>query len=41
MVWEKTGPRGDRGAVPIGVALLALSALVFVSPAWLPNLFSA
>jgi predicted metal-binding membrane protein len=37
MVFEKTGPTGDRGVAPIGVALLALGALVLAHPAWLPS----
>jgi hypothetical protein len=41
MVFEKTGPGGDRGAVPVGVALLSLGALVLIHPAWLPTLFPA
>jgi predicted metal-binding membrane protein len=32
MVFEKTGRGGDRGARPIGVALLALAALVLAYP---------
>jgi predicted metal-binding membrane protein len=39
MVFEKTGPGGDRGAVPVGVALLSFGAMVLVHPAWLPPLF--
>jgi predicted metal-binding membrane protein len=38
MVFEKTGPRGDRGVIPIGAALIALGCLVLVDPAWLPPL---
>ena len=41
MVYEKTGPGGDRGAAPIGVGLLALGALVLIHPAWMPPLFAA
>jgi predicted metal-binding membrane protein len=41
MVFEKTGPGGDRGAVPVGVVLLSLGALVLIHPAWLPTLFPA
>ena len=36
MVFEKTGPRGDRGVVPIGLTLIALGSLVALQPAWLP-----
>jgi predicted metal-binding membrane protein len=36
MVFEKTGPRGDRGVLPIGVSLIALGCLVAIHPAWLP-----
>ena len=36
MVFEKTGPRGDRGVVPIGLSLIALGLLVGLNPAWLP-----
>ena len=37
MVFEKAGTGGDRGARPIGVALLALAGLVLAYPdaAWL------
>ncbi len=38
MIWEKTGPGGDRGAVPIGIALIGLGALVMLDPAWMPDL---
>jgi predicted metal-binding membrane protein len=41
MVFEKTGRGGDRGAVPIGVALMALGMLVIVHPAWLPAALGA
>ena len=41
MLFEKTGARGDRGVVPIGVGLLLLGALVLAHPAWLPPLFAA
>jgi predicted metal-binding membrane protein len=41
MVYEKTAP-GGRRAVPVaGIAFLALAAITFASPAWMPNLFSA
>jgi predicted metal-binding membrane protein len=33
MVYEKTGPHGDRGAVPIGAGLLGLGVLVLFGPA--------
>jgi predicted metal-binding membrane protein len=36
MVFEKTGPGGNRGRAPIGVTLLVLGALVLVHPGWLP-----
>jgi hypothetical protein len=32
MVFEKTGRGGDRGARPIGVALLLLAGLVLAYP---------
>jgi predicted metal-binding membrane protein len=38
MVFEKTGRGGDRGARPIGVALLALAALVLAYPGAAPML---
>lgn len=38
MIYEKTGPGGDRGAVPIGVALIAFGVLVQLDPAWMPDL---
>jgi predicted metal-binding membrane protein len=38
MVFEKTGRGGDRGARPIGVALLALAALVLAYPGAAPVL---
>jgi predicted metal-binding membrane protein len=41
MLYEKTGPGGDRGAVPIGVGLVALGAVVLVDPGWLPELWPA
>src|SRR5205807_3477578 len=41
MVFEKSGPGGDRGAAPIGAALLTLGALVLIHPAWMPPLFAA
>jgi predicted metal-binding membrane protein len=34
MVFEKTGRAGQRGVRPIGVALLALAAVVVANPAW-------
>lgn len=40
MVFEKTGPGGDRGAPPIGVALLLLGALVLAHPVWMPAFFA-
>lgn len=41
MVFEKTGKRGDRGVIPIGVGLLALSAIVLAHPTWMPPIFSS
>jgi predicted metal-binding membrane protein len=41
MVFEKTGPRGDRGAEPIGLGLLVLGAVVLVHPPWLGSVFAA
>jgi predicted metal-binding membrane protein len=41
MLFEKTGPRGDRGVAPIGVGLIVLGVLVLLHPAWLPPLFEA
>jgi predicted metal-binding membrane protein len=41
MVFEKTGRQADRGAVPVGLALLSLGALVLIHPLWLPQLFPA
>lgn len=40
MVFEKTGPRGDRGVVPIAIALIVIGCLVGVHPAWLPPVFA-
>ena len=40
MVFEKTGTRGNRGVVPIGISLVALGILVALHPAWLPPLFA-
>jgi len=39
MVFEKTGRGGDRGALPIGVALITLGTLVMAHPSWLPTAF--
>jgi predicted metal-binding membrane protein len=33
MVFEKTGPHGDRGMVPIGAGLMGLGVLVLLGPA--------
>jgi predicted metal-binding membrane protein len=33
MVFEKTGPHGDRGVVPIGAGLIGLGVLVLLGPA--------
>ena len=41
MVFEKTGPRGDRGVAPIGVGLLFLGTAVLVHPGWLPGVLSS
>jgi predicted metal-binding membrane protein len=41
MVFEKTGPGGDRGSIPIGAVLLWLGVLVLLHPPWLPQLFAA
>ena len=40
MVFEKTGPRGDRGVVPIGVGLIVLGTLVLIHPVWLQSVFA-
>jgi predicted metal-binding membrane protein len=37
MVFEKTGPHGERGVAPIGVGLMAFGALVMLHPGWLPG----
>jgi hypothetical protein len=34
MVFEKSGRGGDRGVVPIGIALIALGGLVLIVPSW-------
>jgi predicted metal-binding membrane protein len=39
MVFEKTGRGAERGVVPIGVAFLALGALVIMNPSWMPALY--
>ena len=41
MVFEKTGPGGERGVVPIGLGLIALGVLVLLHPGWMPPLFNA
>jgi predicted metal-binding membrane protein len=41
MVFEKTGRSGERGAVPIGIGLMALAVLVLLHPGWMPPLFDA
>ena len=38
MVFEKTGRGAERGVTPIGIAFLALGALVIVNPSWMPAL---
>ena len=39
MVFEKTGRGGERGVAPIGIAFLALGALVIANPSWMPTLY--
>jgi predicted metal-binding membrane protein len=39
MVFEKTGRDGERGVAPIGMAFLALGALVILNPSWMPALY--
>jgi hypothetical protein len=34
MVFEKSGRGGDRGVIPIGIALIALGGLVLIVPSW-------
>lgn len=41
MVFEKTGPGGDRGVAPIGVGLLFLGTVVLVHPGWLPGVIAS
>lgn len=41
MFYEKVGRVGDRATPVAGVLLLALAALVFVHPSWLPQFFEA
>jgi predicted metal-binding membrane protein len=41
MIYEKVGKAGDRITPVAGVALLALAALVFAHPGWLPPIFQA
>ncbi len=38
-LFERTGRDGERGVVPIGIGLLALSLLVAANPPWLPALW--
>jgi predicted metal-binding membrane protein len=38
MVYEKTAPKGRRAVPVAGVAFLALGALTFIQPGWLPSL---
>jgi predicted metal-binding membrane protein len=38
MIYEKTGPGGDRAVGPIGIGLTALGAFVALDPTWLPDL---
>lgn len=40
MVFEKTGPSGDRGPKPIGLVLLMLGTVVLVHPTWLSSVFT-
>ncbi len=37
MVFEKTGPHGERGVVPIGIGLMLFGVLVMLHPGWLPG----
>jgi predicted metal-binding membrane protein len=39
MVFEKTGRGAERGVAPIGIAFLALGALMIVNPSWIPTLY--
>jgi predicted metal-binding membrane protein len=39
MVFEKTGRDGERGVAPVGIAFLALGALVILNPSWMPALY--
>jgi predicted metal-binding membrane protein len=39
MVFEKTGRGGERGVAPIGIAFLALGALMIANPSWMPTLY--
>ena len=41
MVFEKTGRRGERGVLPIGITFVILGALTIVHPPWMPALFAA
>jgi predicted metal-binding membrane protein len=41
MVFEKTGRAGERGVVPVGIAFLALGALMIVRPGWMPAWWAA
>jgi predicted metal-binding membrane protein len=41
MAYEKVGRRGDLLVPVAGTVLLVLSAIVFIHPAWLPQVFAA
>lgn len=41
MVFEKTGPGGDRGVAPVGVGLLILGTAVLVHPGWMPGVLAS
>jgi predicted metal-binding membrane protein len=41
MFYEKVGRAGDRAVPMVGLLLLALAALVFTHPTWLPAVFEA
>jgi predicted metal-binding membrane protein len=41
MVYEKTAPGGRRAVPAAGVAFLALAAVTFANPSWMPSLLSA
>jgi predicted metal-binding membrane protein len=41
MAFEKTGHEGQRGVVPIGLALIAIGIVVLTHTSWLPSLLGA